>query len=938
MKILSILCLIFISASVFGQKKVIDHTVYNDWRKAEAQIISNDGNYISYEINPHRGDGFLYVYNSSTSATDSFPRGKEAKFGTNNNYLVFKITPGFDTLRNCELNKVDKKKWPKDTLGIYVFAKDSLIKIPLLKSFSVFEDNDWLSYVVDENEFKTTAAASEKESKKKKSTSKKKKKSKKEEEKPAYKSDGKLLTLLNPTTEKSYQFKDITDHSVSVKGNYLAMVEHKKEKVDSFQLILVDLTNGKPTPISPKFSSIKQLSFDHSDNYLAFLSSSDTAKVKNYQLNLLDLSSKSLRQLTDSSSTFLTKEDAVSENRKPSFSEDGRFLFYGVAERLEVEKKDSLLESEKAKVDIWHYQDKRLQSQQLVELKRDLKKTDLYVFTLANSSHLKLSNDTLRVNPSEKIVGNYLFASSDEQYVMANQWEVPNLEDHYRVYLLDGSVELIKKAVGFNGDLSPSGNYYSFFDAKAAQFYLMDLTAKTTTCITCETKKVNWQEDVNGMPMLASPFGSRGYTTEEKDLIIQSEYDVWAYSIADKKMRCLTNREGEDGKIRLEMNLWSNDSIYVDYENAYIKGFNESTKGALVYTLVNHGDHTDLVKNYATDHKLLYMNRSKNAKTTVFRMSSVSEYPEIRITQDFFQTEKTLTHTNPQQDSLNWATVELVNWKSYEGSPLQGLLYKPENFDATKSYPLIVYYYELNSDDLHYYYGPKPTASIVYATEYASAGYCVFIPDIRYKHVGHPAKSAYDCIMSGTDHVLKLYKNIDSTRMGLQGQSWGGYQTAQLITMTTRYKAAMAGAPVSNMFSAYGGIRWGSGVNRQFQYERTQSRIGKTIWDAPELYTENSPIFHLPKVQTPLLIMSNDEDGAVPWYQGIELFTGMKRLGKPCWMLNYNGDDHNLMQNANRFDLSIRMRQFFDYYLQGQPAPKWLTEGIPAIEKGKTTN
>jgi dipeptidyl aminopeptidase/acylaminoacyl peptidase len=189
--------------------------------------------------------------------------------------------------------------------------------------------------------------------------------------------------------------------------------------------------------------------------------------------------------------------------------------------------------------------------------------------------------------------------------------------------------------------------------------------------------------------------------------------------------------------------------------------------------------------------------------------------------------------------------------------------------------------------------------------------------------------------MSGTDKVLKLYPNIDSQKMGLQGQSWGGYQTAQLITMTDRYAAAMAGAPVSNMFSAYGGIRWGSGLNRQFQYEKQQSRIGKTIWEAPELYYENSPLFHIPKIQTPLLIMSNDNDGAVPWYQGIEMFTGMKRLGKPCWMLNYNGDEHNLMKEANRMDLSIRMRQFFDYYLQDAPAPEWLIEGIPAIEKGK---
>jgi dipeptidyl aminopeptidase/acylaminoacyl peptidase len=237
------------------------------------------------------------------------------------------------------------------------------------------------------------------------------------------------------------------------------------------------------------------------------------------------------------------------------------------------------------------------------------------------------------------------------------------------------------------------------------------------------------------------------------------------------------------------------------------------------------------------------------------------------------------------------------------------------------------------ADEIHNHYAPKPTASIIYPTEYASAGYIVLIPDIRYTP-GHPAQGAYDCIMSGTDAVLKMYPNIDSTRMGLQGQSWGGYQTAQLITMTNRYKAAMAGAPVSNMISAYGGIRWGSGFSRQFQYEHTQSRIGKTIWEAPELYIENSPLFHLPKVNTPLLVMANDKDGAVPWYQGIELYMGLRRLNKPVWMLNYVGDDHNLMKPANRMDLSIRMRQFFDYYLQGKEAPVWLSEGVPAIEKG----
>jgi len=268
------------------------------------------------------------------------------------------------------------------------------------------------------------------------------------------------------------------------------------------------------------------------------------------------------------------------------------------------------------------------------------------------------------------------------------------------------------------------------------------------------------------------------------------------------------------------------------------------------------------------------------------------------------------------------------------GDTLEGLIYFPENFDINSSYPLLVYYYELNSDNLHNHSHPRPTASIIHPTEYASAGYVIFIPDIRY-NTGHPAQSAYNCIMSGTDAVLKEFPNIDSMRMGLQGQSWGGYQTAQLITMTNRYKCAMAGAPVGNMFSAFGGIRWKTGMSRQFQYEKTQSRIGATIWEAIELYIENSPIFHLPKVQTPLLIMHNDNDGAVPWYQGIEIFMGLRRLAKPCWLLNYNGDEHNLMKTANRIDLSIRMRQFFDYYLQNKPAPQWLIEGIPATKKGK---
>ncbi|MEJ7667070.1 MAG: prolyl oligopeptidase family serine peptidase [Hymenobacter sp.] len=159
---------------------------------------------------------------------------------------------------------------------------------------------------------------------------------------------------------------------------------------------------------------------------------------------------------------------------------------------------------------------------------------------------------------------------------------------------------------------------------------------------------------------------------------------------------------------------------------------------------------------------------------------------------------------------------------------------------------------------------------------------------------------------------------------------------AYLITQTPMYAAAWAGAPVVNMTSAYGGIRWESGMSRQFQYERTQSRIGGTLWEKPEVYIRNSPLFSLPQVQTPVVIMANGADGAVPWYQGIEMFTDLRRLGKPVWLLQYNGEAHNLVKRENRKDISIRELQFFDHYLKGAPAPVWLEKGVPAVEKGRS--
>lgn len=248
----------------------------------------------------------------------------------------------------------------------------------------------------------------------------------------------------------------------------------------------------------------------------------------------------------------------------------------------------------------------------------------------------------------------------------------------------------------------------------------------------------------------------------------------------------------------------------------------------------------------------------------------------------------------------------------------------------------MIYFYEKYSETLYQYRQPAPSASTVNLPFFASRGYVVFVPDIVYKD-GHPGESAYNCICSGAEAMCEQFPFINKDKMGIQGQSWGGYQTAYLVTRTNMFAAAGAGAPVGNMTSAYGGIRWESGMVRAMQYEHGQSRIGKSLWDEGglDLYIENSPIFHTQNVTTPTLIMHNDADGAVPWYQGIEFFMALRRFHHPAWLLQYNDEAHNLSQRKNRKDLSIRLSQFFDHYLKDEPMPAWMKTGVPMTRKGE---
>jgi dipeptidyl aminopeptidase/acylaminoacyl peptidase len=322
--------------------------------------------------------------------------------------------------------------------------------------------------------------------------------------------------------------------------------------------------------------------------------------------------------------------------------------------------------------------------------------------------------------------------------------------------------------------------------------------------------------------------------------------------------------------------------------------------------------------------------KAKDADVVLVTATTFNDEPDLYVTDSTYRELRKVATINPQKAQLLWGTGELISYKTTDGISLQGALYKPENFDPKKKYPMMVYLYERLSQNLNSFMAPRPSSSIS-IPYYVSNGYLVLTPDIVYS-IGSPGPSALKCVLPAVDAVVAR-GYVDENAIGIQGHSWGGYQIAYMITQTTRFRAAEAGAPVADMISAYNGIRWGTGLPRQFQYEQTQSRIGGTPWQYPLRFIENSPVFHLDRVQTPLLMIHDDGDDAVPWYQGIEMFLSLRRLGKEVYLFNYNGEPHGLRKRPNQKDYSIRMQQFFDHFLKGAPEPEWMQKGIPYLDR-----
>ncbi|MBK7171994.1 MAG: S9 family peptidase [Bacteroidales bacterium] len=918
-------------------KKSLNHTDYDSWKALSKPQISANGNWVSYEVNPQKGDGWLHLHNISVGMHDSIFRGQEALFSYSSDLLVFRIKQPEDSIRKLKLAKKKKDEMPKDSLGIWLLGKDSLYKSSGLKSFQLpKEGGSWIASLhekakVKEAEKDTLSKVSEPDS-----TSietKEKPKTEKKKAKGAFNDkETYTLTLQNPLSGFVLTVDNVTESSFSKNGFLFAYITLTKDSIDTTSVHVFDTRSLQSRMIlkQPGFAS-KPVS-DDAGKQLAFLFTGDTSKVKRFSLQLWNEKLLSPIKVADTASRGIPNQWEVSENGKISFSEDGTKLYFETMPKVPQPVTDTLLDEEKVRVDVWNWQDNRLQTQQLKELEDDLKRSYLSVYRIPDKKIIQLA-DTLitQVRTIKKGNGELALGFSSIPYLLQTSWENNSYKD---AFLLDLKTGIKKKTLvkkGFTVNLSPEGKYLIWYEGDEKIWYLMDLIKSQIRNISQSVPFAFYEED-HDVPSTPGPYGIAGWTTDDASVLIYDKYDIWQFDPKGLKGPVnLTN--GRAGKVihryvnldpeALSINPASSVIIKTVEEESRKQGFSSliiNQPGSLKYLSEADAEYTNPIK-------------AKLADELIWQRSTYTQYPDLWTSKlDFSEVEK-LSITNPQQSSFWWGTVEAVSWTSLEGISLKGLLYKPENFSDTAKYPMIVYFYEKYSEAIHSHYVPNPSRSTVNFPFYNSNGYLVFIPDIHYT-TGQPGEDAYICIMSG---VLEMMKRpyVDTEHMGIQGQSWGGYQVAYLVTRTGLFKAAMSGAPVSNMTSAYGGIRWESGLVRQFQYEQGQSRIGNTLWENRELYLKNSPVFFADKVTTPLLIMSNDNDGAVPWQQGIELFTALRRLGKPSWLLNYNGDEHNLTKRPNRMDLAIRMNQFFDHYLKDKPMPLWMSKGIPAIKKGK---
>lgn len=911
-------------------KKPLTQDTYDIWRQIQAPTLSPDGRWAVYTLTPVVGDGEVVARATEGAGTEfRSPRGwtgrpitsvqadspfsaSPAQITADSRHVIFLAYAPKREFDEARAQKRPASEQPRASLGIMSLRDGRVTTIERVRSFRLPEKSGRYVVYLTEPARDSASAASERGGDSTRARGPRRQ-------------YGSPLVIRDLSDGKETQVADVSSYVVDDSARFVAYAVTSRISGND-GVYVRDLASGQTTTLLKGQGDYRQLIVDEAGTQLAFVTNRAEfgATKPRFVLYHASIGAGEPTQIVAAGSV-----DGLSpsDRGRTEFTRNGNALIFSVtAPPADTIPADSL--ADKAVLDLWHWKDDRLQPQQQRELNRDRSRSWLAIYKFDSRKALRLANDTMP-NVTVSDDGSVALTVTNVPYAVESMWGDGG-SDVYVTDIASGRTTPVARKLEFGAQLSPAGRYVTYFDNK--QWNVYDIANGTTASLTGALAGVRFDQETHDSPSTAPAWGIAGWTRDDQQVLIYDRYDIWEIDPRGQRpTRVLTDSAGVRGHLQLRLVDLDPDERFIDpSKTVLLRAFNEETKGSGFYRdrldrvsppeLIAFGD-----RNYGTPRK------AKNAERYLLTQQTVAEFPNLWSGSSLTELTR-ISDANPQQKDYPWPTVDLVSWVSDDGIPLKGLLYKPEGFDPSRQYPMIVYYYEILSDGLHNYHAPAGRNTIN-PTVYTSLGYLVFFPDIVYE-VGWPGPSSVKAVLPGVQSLIAR-GFVNPKAIGIAGQSWGGYQSAYIITQTSMFAAAVPNAPVANMTSAYGGIRWESGRSRTFQYEKTQSRIGGSLWEAPVRYIENSPLFHLDRVTTPVLFMHNDGDGAVPWYQGIELFVGLRRLGKEVYMVNYNGDGHNPRKRANQKDIDRRMQEFFATKLKGAQPPDWMVRGIPYIDKGR---
>jgi len=742
------------------------------------------------------------------------------------------------------------------------------------------------------------------------------------------KDNGSDLIVRQLVTGQEITIPLVSDFAWSKDGSWLAYAV-SSSKAEEDGAFARKMSDGTTVALQKGKGNYKGLAFDDAGVQLAFVSdhADYTKEVSPYRLYYWKTGDDAATELVSDTTRGMPQGMVVSDQSPPSFSDDGRRLYLGTAPPPEPPAPEGA--TPPRGVDLWHWQDPLLQSMQRVRAQQERNRTYRAVVHLADKRFVQLATTDFP-NVAQGDDPTRAIGTSELAYRREMSWDT-TYSDVALVDLKSGQRQPMLQHWRGTPTMSPGGRYLLYFDETEADWFTYRVADGAKVNLTERLNLNFWRED-HDTPNLPPAYGAAGWTTKDASVLVYDKYDIWEIKPDGTNPRMLTAGDGRKNQIFYRYRSLDPDEKAVPTDKPLLLSANDDRTESSGFYRVSYAGNAAPEKILMVDKSFGQLIKAKNADRLAFTQARFDEFPDLWVSDTSFRDMKKVSNANPQQREYLWGKAELMPYINGDGKMLRAILVKPENFDPAKQYPLMVYIYEELSEGLHSYRAPNPATSIN-ITRYVSNGYVLLRPGIVYE-TGYPGQSAEKCVIPAVNTVLAM-GFIDPKRIGIQGHSWGGYQITYLVTRTNMFAAVEAGASVSNMISAYGGIRWGTGMSRAFQYEKTQSRFGAPPWDAPLQFIENSPIFWVKKVQTPYLTIHNDEDDAVPWYQGIEWFSAMRRLGKEAYMFTFNGEKHGLRNRDNMKYWTVHMDEFFDHYLLGKPRPEWMDKGVSYLDRGR---